>query len=135
MAIASAKSPELVQRASELLRLVAQGETIEITDRGRAVARLAPVSAGTPLEQLRAAGEIDAATADRLEAALLDVVSTASSISVDLAAVNFMDSSGLRAMIIAMNAAREAGVSLRIVATTPAVDRLLEITGLTEHLT
>ena len=38
-------------------------------------------------------------------------------------------------MIIAMNAAREAGVSLRIVATTPAVDRLLEITGLTEHLT
>ena len=55
---------ELRQRASELLRLVAQGETIEITDRGRAVARLAPVQAGTPLEQLRAAGEIDAASAD-----------------------------------------------------------------------
>jgi prevent-host-death family protein len=54
---------ELRQRASELLRLVEQGETIEITDRGRPVARLSPVPAGTPLEQMYAAGEIDAASA------------------------------------------------------------------------
>ena len=33
---------ELRQRASELLRLVEQGETIEITDRGRPVALLTP---------------------------------------------------------------------------------------------
>lgn len=85
-------------------------------------------------------GEIDAATADQLQNDLLEAISAtsssaASSVAVDLASVNFMDSSGLRAMIIAMNAAEEAGVSLRIVATTPAVDRLLEITGLTERLT
>jgi prevent-host-death family protein len=55
---------ELRQRASELLRLVEQGETIEITDRGRPVALLSPLVAGTPLEQMRAAGEIDAASAD-----------------------------------------------------------------------
>jgi prevent-host-death family protein len=54
---------ELRQRASELLRLVEQGETIEITDRGRAVARLVPVPEGTPLEQMYAAGEIDPASA------------------------------------------------------------------------
>jgi prevent-host-death family protein len=55
---------ELRQRASELLRLVAQGEVIEITDRGRPVAHLIPVPAGTVLEQMRAAGEIDPASAD-----------------------------------------------------------------------
>jgi prevent-host-death family protein len=54
---------ELRQRASELLRLVEQGETIEITDRGRPVARLTPVPSGTPLEQMYAAGEIDTASA------------------------------------------------------------------------
>jgi antitoxin (DNA-binding transcriptional repressor) of toxin-antitoxin stability system len=52
----------LRQRASELLRLVEQGETIEITDRGRPIARLTPVPQGTPLEQMHAAGEIDSAT-------------------------------------------------------------------------
>ena len=53
---------ELRQRASELLRLVEAGETIEITDRGRPVALLTPLPDGSPLEQLRAAGEVDAAT-------------------------------------------------------------------------
>jgi prevent-host-death family protein len=53
---------ELRQRASELLRLVEQGETIEITDRGRPVAHLTPLPAGAPLEQIRAAGDLDPAT-------------------------------------------------------------------------
>jgi prevent-host-death family protein len=55
---------ELRQRASELLRLVERGETIEITDRGRPVALLSPLPTGSPLEQLRAAGEVEPATAD-----------------------------------------------------------------------
>lgn len=55
---------ELRQRASELLRLVEQGEAIEITDRGRPVAHLSPLPTGTPLEQMRAAGEIDPVLAD-----------------------------------------------------------------------
>lgn len=55
---------ELRQRASELLRLVAGGETIEITDRGRPVALLTPLPGGSPLEQLRAAGEVEPATED-----------------------------------------------------------------------
>ncbi len=53
---------ELRQRASELLRLVEQGETVEITDRGRPVALLAPLPVGSPLARMRAAGEIDPAT-------------------------------------------------------------------------
>jgi prevent-host-death family protein len=55
---------ELRQRASELLRLVAQGEIIEVTDRGRPAAHLIPVPTGTALEQMRVAGEIDPASAD-----------------------------------------------------------------------
>src|SRR5437868_6771614 len=54
---------ELRQRASELLRLVEQGQTIEITDRGRPVALLSPLVAGTPPEQMRPAGEIAPAPA------------------------------------------------------------------------
>ena len=55
---------ELRQRASELLRRVGEGETIEVTDRGRPVAVLSPPPEGSPLERLRALGEIEPATAD-----------------------------------------------------------------------
>lgn len=55
---------ELRQRASELLRLVEQGETIEVTDRGRPVALLTPLPKGSILERLRAAGEVEPATGD-----------------------------------------------------------------------
>ena len=55
---------ELRQRASALLRRVERGETIEVTDRGRPVAVLSPAPEGSPLDQLRARGEIDSATGD-----------------------------------------------------------------------
>ena len=55
---------ELRQRASELLRRVQAGEVIEVTDRGRPVAVLAPIPEGNPLERLRASGAVIAATAD-----------------------------------------------------------------------
>ncbi len=58
---------ELRQRASELLRLVEGGETIEITDRGRPVAVLAPLTDRSPLAQLRAAREVSQ-TEGRLDA-------------------------------------------------------------------
>ena len=48
---------ELRQRASELLRRVELGETIEVTDRGRPVAVLAPLASRSALERLRAGGE------------------------------------------------------------------------------
>jgi prevent-host-death family protein len=55
---------ELRQRASELLRLVAQGETVEVTDRGRPVALLTPIPDGSVVDRMRAAGELEAATGD-----------------------------------------------------------------------
>jgi len=55
---------ELRQRASELLRLVEQGETIEVTDRGRPVALLTPLPQGSIVERLRASGELESASGD-----------------------------------------------------------------------
>jgi len=55
---------ELRQRASELLRRVEQGETIEITDRGRPVALLSPLPDGSVLDRLRAAGDVESARLD-----------------------------------------------------------------------
>ena len=60
--MASVGVRELRQAASELLRRVEQGETIEITDRGRPVALLSPLPGGGPLERLRAGGQIEEAT-------------------------------------------------------------------------
>jgi prevent-host-death family protein len=52
----------LRQRASELLRLVEQGETIEVTNHGRVVAVLAPPPEQSPWERLVATGEVALAT-------------------------------------------------------------------------
>jgi prevent-host-death family protein len=61
--MASVGVRELRQRASELLRRVERGEIIEVTDRGRPVAILAPPPEPGPVERLRAMGEIDDAEA------------------------------------------------------------------------
>ena len=52
---------ELRQRASELLRLVEAGESIEITDRGRPVAVLGPIPTRIGLDQLRLTGDVSPA--------------------------------------------------------------------------
>ena len=62
--MASSGIRELRQRASELLRRVEAGETIEITDRGRPVAVLAPLPDQRPIDRLRATGDLVPAEAD-----------------------------------------------------------------------
>jgi prevent-host-death family protein len=64
--MASVGVRELRQRASELLRRVEQGESIEITDRGRPVAVLAPLPAD-PLQRLIAAGDLQRSDGDIAE--------------------------------------------------------------------
>lgn len=58
---------ELRQRASEYLRLVESGETVEVTDRGRPIALLVPIPAHDPIERLEAAGRMTRAEGDLLE--------------------------------------------------------------------
>jgi prevent-host-death family protein len=49
---------ELRQNASALLRRVKDGEIIEVTDRGRPVARLVPARPLSPMERLIAEGRV-----------------------------------------------------------------------------
>ena len=62
--MASTGIRELRQRASELLRRVEAGETIEITDRGRPVAVLAPLPDQRPIDRLRATDDLVPAGSD-----------------------------------------------------------------------
>ncbi len=61
---------ELRQNASALLRDAERGVTVEITDRGRPVALLTPLPKASPIEQLRAAGDIVAVRGDLDDAPL-----------------------------------------------------------------
>jgi prevent-host-death family protein len=59
---------ELRQNLSVYLRRIARGETLEVTDRGRAVAILAPLPTPTSvLDKLEAEGRLIRATSDLLD--------------------------------------------------------------------
>ena len=57
---------ELRQNASAVLRRVAAGETVEVTDRGHPVARIVPLRSEGNLEQLVTQGRASAAHGDLL---------------------------------------------------------------------
>ena len=59
---------QLQQNASAALRRVRRGERLEVTDRGRPVALLTPLGTNDPLEALEAAGRLQRAEDDLLEA-------------------------------------------------------------------
>lgn len=82
---------------------------------------------------LNAAGVIDAHTAEDLSGRL-DELGVDGNVHLDLSAVEFIDSSGLRALVNAHQALDGAGHQLRLSGISAAVDRLLEITGLRDHL-
>jgi prevent-host-death family protein len=49
---------ELKQHASSVIRRVVSGEPVEVTDRGRLVARIVPIEAAQPYDRMVADGEI-----------------------------------------------------------------------------
>ena len=53
-------------------------------------------------------------------------------VHVDLAAVTFLDSSGIAVLVKSMKAARETGADYRVLAPRPKVLDQLEMTGLTD---
>ena len=78
---------------------------------------------------VRAVGEVDASTCGQLDERLR-ALDGAEPASVDLSAVTFMDSSGLRVLIEHHYLRAERGYSLTVVNPSRPVRRLLEITGL-----
>jgi anti-sigma B factor antagonist len=78
-------------------------------------------------------GTLDIATSPTLRAALLEAADRANhEIVVDLTQLEFLDSTGLGALIGAHKRAAEHGVSVRLVAHEGQILRLLRITGLLE---
>ncbi|MEV5974726.1 STAS domain-containing protein [Streptomyces sp. NPDC051921] len=81
---------------------------------------------------LSVGGELDMETAHLLEAHLTDLIRQGRArLVLDLSALGFMDSSGLNVLIRAVHQARAHGGDLYLAAPTPAVRRILEITGVT----
>ena len=80
-------------------------------------------------------GEFDIAGAPHFEAALAELeLERPERILLDLRGLSFLDSSGLRALLLADTRAREAGRRLTILQGPEAVRRVFEITGLEERL-
>ena len=83
-------------------------------------------------------GVVDPATAGTLEGeirAALFGAPDATQLDLDLSAVSFMDSSGLRVLIGAMQAVRDRDGTLEVRNPSPTVAQLLEVTKLTGELT
>ncbi|MFV0308678.1 MAG: STAS domain-containing protein [Desertimonas sp.] len=76
-------------------------------------------------------GEIDAYTAPELEASLAGLPDRC---VIDLAAVRFIDSSGLRVIVEAHTHRRDRGGGITLRSPSPSVERLLEISGVAGHL-
>ena len=80
-------------------------------------------------------GEFDLAGIQAFEAELAKLEAAAPAVVVvDLGGLAFMDSSGLRALVMADHRARRAERRLAIVPGPPAVRRVFEITALDERL-
>lgn len=75
------------------------------------------------------AGEIDMANADDLQSYLSSVAETHNLVALDLSTVTFIDSTGLNALIRTYRLL-EPGGSLLVLAPSPQVSRVLEVTGL-----
>jgi anti-sigma B factor antagonist len=78
---------------------------------------------------VRLAGECDLAVAEQLTGTLLAAVARVPVVVVDVAALDFLDSSGLHGLVTAHHAARDSGGRLYVVNPTGAVATVLELTG------
>jgi len=81
--------------------------------------------------EVAAVGEIDIHTCADLEDTLVRLVDAGvSKITLDLSEVAFIDSSGLRALVVGHKALEERGGSLIVANPSAMTARLLEVTGL-----
>jgi anti-anti-sigma factor len=84
---------------------------------------------------LTLAGELDMASAERLQQAIDDASPRAeTSIVLNLDGLQFIDSTGLRVMLRALERCRARGQEFAITPGSPQVQRLLSITGVATHL-
>jgi anti-anti-sigma factor len=79
-------------------------------------------------------GEVDLSTAEAVDKAVHVAVQDGwRHLVVDLRGVDFMDSTGLH-LLVRLSERRRRGVRVELIAGNPAVERLLELSGLTDVL-
>jgi anti-anti-sigma factor len=83
---------------------------------------------------LDAAGYIDLSNAELLARAIADALRAAGTVVVDLSGVSFMDSSGLRELVVGRHQAEAAGRGYRVTGAGGHVLQVLEISGTLEYL-
>jgi anti-sigma B factor antagonist len=89
------------------------------------------ISDDTDPPLLTVRGEVDLASAPKLAAAMTELMDRGyTQVAVDLGSVEFIDSSGLGVLVGSLRRLREDGGDLVLRAASPAVTRILELTGL-----
>jgi anti-sigma B factor antagonist len=83
---------------------------------------------------VRVGGELDLATAPRLRDVFAGLAQDTSPrrVGLDLAATTFLDSLGLSVIVQALTRFRSQGSNLVLLATSPQVQRVLEVAGVME---
>ena len=81
---------------------------------------------------VRVVGEVDLAVVDALKAAVQPSLSNGQAVKMDLSGLEFIDSSGLGALVELHLEARRQGVSLSLTGLRASTHRLLRLTGLDE---
>jgi anti-sigma B factor antagonist len=86
---------------------------------------------GTDIPVVRVSGDVDVHSAPQLRDGLsAELGSGAPAVVVDLSRVDFLDSTGLGALVAARTAAGERGLALPVVCTSERIMKLFSITGL-----
>lgn len=81
------------------------------------------------------AGELDMAAADRLAVQLQAIpLDGVTRVEVDAGNVTFIDSAGLRALLVWRDECEAAGVEFLVVAVTPTFERIVHIAGVEDRL-
>lgn len=84
---------------------------------------------------VRAEGEIDLATVAEMERPVLELLDSGfGHVVIDMRAVTFMDSSGIRVLIGAHQRALERGASLSIIVGGSRIRQTLELSGAIDYL-
>lgn len=93
------------------------------------------VSEAGGVRVVRLEGELDMAGVDRFERGLaIDRPPERATFVIDLRALDFIDSSGLRALIMAEQRVRDRGGRLIVIRGTDRVNEVLEMTGVAKRI-
>jgi anti-sigma B factor antagonist len=79
-------------------------------------------------------GELDLSSAPAVQARVAEIVPQAREIVLDLRELSFMDSSGIRAILVSDELCARSRCELALLPGRPNVQRLFEVSGLTDLL-